>query len=103
MASSLSFSTKRSPTDQRLGMEWKQDNRLRGPPSLVYASAGRSLKRVSTTLSSAIVETSPRSRSPMAILRKTRLMILPERVLGSPGASCMKSGVANGPIFFRTE
>ena len=30
-------------------------------------------------------------------------MILPERVLGSPGAHWMRSGVAMGPISFRTQ
>lgn len=65
-------------------------------------SIGRRLNRRSTTVSSAIVEISPRSRSPTAILRRTRLMILPERVFGRPGASCRKSGCENGPIFFLT-
>ena len=45
---------------------------------------------------------SPVFRSPTAIFLSTRLMILPDRVFGRPGASCMKSGLANGPIFLRT-
>jgi len=50
-----------------------------------------------------MVEVSPIFLSPMAILRRTRRMILPDRVFGRPGASCTKSGVANGPIFVLTE
>lgn len=41
-------------------------------------------------------------RSLTAILRKIRLIILPERVLGNPGAYCITSGIAKGPIFSRT-
>ena len=70
------------------------------PP--LHASLGLRLNNVSTTVSSAMVETSPRSWSPTAILRSTRRIILPERVLGRPGASCTKSGWANGPICFLT-
>lgn len=51
---------------------------------------------------SAKVEMSPKSRSPTAIFLRTRRMIFPDRVLGSPGASWMKSGVAKGPILPRT-
>ena len=68
----------------------------------LYFVCGRKLKSTSTTDSSAIVETSPRSRSPTAILRSTRRMIFPDRVLGSAGASCMKSGWAKPPILWRT-
>ena len=46
------------------------------------------------------VDTSPKlSSSLCAILRKIRRIILPERVLGNPGAHCIKSGEAIGPIF----
>lgn len=46
-------------------------------------------KSCSTTEESASVEMSPRSRSSQAILRSTRRMILPDLVLGSPGAFWM--------------
>ena len=39
------------------------------------------------TPGSARVDVSPRSSSSLAIFRKTRRMILPERVLGNPCAS----------------
>ena len=53
----------------------------------------------STTPGSASVEVSPRSEiSPSAILRRTRLIILPERVLGSAGVNWILSGEACGPI-----
>ncbi len=38
----------------------------------------------------------------VAILRRMRRMILPERVLGRPGAQWMTSGVAMGPMTSRT-
>lgn len=38
----------------------------------------------------------------LAILRRMRRMILPERVLGMPGAQWMVSGVAMGPMDLRT-
>ena len=38
----------------------------------------------------------------VAILRRMRRMILPERVLGRPGAQWMTSGVAIGPMTSRT-
>ena len=68
----------------------------------IYASFGLRLKRSSTTEVSAMVEISPTSRSPTQIFLSMRRMIFPERVLGRPGASWMKSGVAKGPILFRT-
>lgn len=99
--------------------------------SRVHAAASHLwLNSTSTTLGSARVERSPRSFSLRAICRRTRRMILPagrakslslgakavmwgetekckipvpERVLGSPGAFWMKSGVAIGPIFSLTE
>ena len=42
------------------------------------------------------------SVSSVAILRRMRRIILPERVLGKPGAQWMTSGVAIGPIAVRT-
>src|SRR5690606_19248176 len=57
-----------------------------------------------TTFGSASVEVSPRLlNSFSAILRRMRRMILPERVLGRPGAHWMRSGEAMGPISFRTH
>ena len=59
---------------------------------------------LSTTLGSANVEVSPRLEvSPVAILRRIRRMIFPERVLGSESVQCKKSGVAIGPISFLTQ
>ena len=56
-----------------------------------------SLTSTSTTEGSARVEMSPRaSNSSAAILRRMRRMILPERVLGRPGAQWMTSGCARG-------
>jgi hypothetical protein len=40
--------------------------------------------------------------SPAAILRRMRRMILPLRVLGRPGVIRISSGVAMGPITWRT-
>ena len=59
--------------------------------------------RSSTTAGSASVEVSPSwSCSLAAIFRRIRRMILPERVLGRPGAHWIRSGVAVGPISLRT-
>src|SRR6185437_12381846 len=58
----------------------------------------------STTEGSARVEMSPRlDMSPSAILRRMRRMILPERVLGKPGANWITSGLAIGPISWPTN
>src|SRR5690606_24173721 len=58
----------------------------------------------STTAGSASVVVSPMfSSSLAAILRRMRRMILPERVLGRPGANWMISGRAKGPISWRTQ
>ena len=43
------------------------------------------------------------SRESVAILRRIRRMILPERVFGRPGAHWMTSGTAMGPISLRTH
>src|SRR5262249_9109881 len=60
--------------------------------------------RSSTTAGSASVDVSPRLlKSFSTILRRMRRMILPERVLGRPGAHWMTSGVAIGPISLRTH
>src|SRR5579862_5755602 len=60
--------------------------------------------RSSTTLGSASVVVSPRfDVSPSAILRRMRRMILPERVLGRPGANWITSGFAIGEISFETN
>src|SRR5260370_29713729 len=60
--------------------------------------------RSSTTAGSASVEVSPRlPGSSSAILRRMRRMILPERVLGRPGANWIRSGEAIGPISRRTH
>ena len=59
-------------------------------------------KSCSTTLVSAMVLVSPSSWSFLAIFLNTLRIILPERVLGRPGALCMASGAANLPIFSRT-
>ena len=64
---------------------------------------GLFLKSSSTTDESAIVEISPKSRSLRAILRRTRRIILPERVFGRPGAFWMISGCAIGPMRCLTE
>src|SRR5215469_9784126 len=62
------------------------------------------LRRSSTTVGSARVEVSPRlAVSPSAILRRMRRMILPERVLGRPGANWITSGLAMGPISWPTN
>ena len=62
-------------------------------------SAARFFTRSSTTAGSARVVVSPRlAISPSATLRRIRRMILPERVLGRPGAHWMTSGWAKGPI-----
>src|SRR5262249_4930677 len=69
------------------------------PPSLA-----RSFTRSSSAAGAARVEVSPRLlKSFSAILRRMRRMILPERVLGRPGAHWMTSGVAIGPISLRTQ
>ena len=57
---------------------------------------------VSTTEGSASVVVSPRFLSPLAILVRIRLMILPLLVLGRASANCSLSGLAIGPITFRT-
>ena len=63
-----------------------------------------SLIRSSTTAGSASVEVSPSApNSSSAILRRMRRMILPERVLGRPGANWIRSGEAIGPISLRTQ
>ena len=63
----------------------------------------RSSSSCATTPGSARVEVSPSwSSSLLAILRSTRRMIFPERVLGRPGAQWMTSGVAMGPMALRT-
>jgi hypothetical protein len=50
------------------------------------------------------VEMSPTwSISFAAIFLRMRLMILPERVFGRPGAQCISSGCAIGPISFLTS
>lgn len=59
--------------------------------------------KLSTTEESAMVVTSPMFLSFFATCRKTRRMILPERVFGSPGEFWMISGVAKGPILVRTK
>ena len=62
------------------------------------------LTRSSTTAGSARVDVSPRlSTSLAAILRRIRRIILPLRVLGSPGAQWITSGAAIGPISRRTH
>lgn len=43
------------------------------------------------------------SSSLLAILRRMRRMILPDRVFGRPGAQWMTSGVATGPMCWRTS
>ena len=53
----------------------------------------------STTEESAMVLMSPKSLSSLAIFLRTLLMILPDLVLGRPGADWMKSGCAKGAIF----
>src|SRR3990167_505180 len=70
--------------------------------------AGHWLTRLSirslTTAGSARVVVSPRfSSSLAAILRRMRRMILPERVLGRPGAHWIRSGRAMAPISFATR
>ena len=60
--------------------------------------------RSSTTAGSARVEVSPSApKSFSAILRRMRRMILPDRVLGRPGANWIRSGLAIGPISLRTQ
>src|SRR3954451_2259847 len=72
-------------------------------PRPAYWLALRLSMRSSTTLGSARVEVSPRlPNSFSAILRRMRRMILPERVLGRPGANWITSGEAIGPISLRT-
>lgn len=53
-------------------------------------------------VSSVMVEMSPKSFSPRAIFANTRRIIFPERVFGRPRTFNMRSGVATGPIDFRT-
>ena len=67
-----------------------------------YDCWGRLANNLSTTVESANVVVSPMSVCPAAILRRMRLMILPDRVFGRPGASWITSGVAIGPILVRT-
>src|SRR5690606_17420392 len=82
-----------------------------GDPSEWRAAPGRDRQRFCrfstrsvTTPGSARVEVSPRApNSFSAILRRMRRMILPERVLGRPGANWMRSGEAIGPISLRTQ
>src|SRR6476646_6393159 len=64
----------------------------------------RFLIRSETTAGSGSVDISPSaSTSFSAIFRKIRRMILPDRVLGRPGANWMTSGAAIGPISLRTH
>jgi hypothetical protein len=57
-----------------------------------------------TTPGSASVDTSPSEPSSFsATLRRMRRMILPERVLGRPGANWIRSGEAMAPISFLTH
>ena len=66
---------------------------------LCFSSSKRS-----TTLGSARVEVSPKLlTSPLAIFRKMRRMIFPERVFGSASVQCRISRVAIGPISLRTQ
>jgi len=63
--------------------------RLAGTAMLLQAASFALSSSSSTTLGSARVEVSPNSSLsvvPAAILRRIRRMILPERVLGNPGA-----------------
>src|SRR5256885_14898700 len=78
------------------------------PPDAAFAPSfflfWRFFTRSSTTAGSARVEMSPRlPYSSSAILRRMRRMILPERVLGRPGAHWIRSGWAIGPISLRTH
>ena len=68
-----------------------------------HGAAGYRLRSSSsTTEGSARVEMSPMSSvSSVAILRRIRRMILPERVLGRFGAQWITSGVAMGPMTLR--
>lgn len=51
-----------------------------------------------------MVEMSPNcSRSPQAILASIRRIILPDLVFGNARTFIIKSGVATGPISFRTK
>ena len=58
---------------------------------------------LSTTLGSLNVDVSPKlSSSPLRILRRILLMILPDLVFGRSSTMNMALGAANGPIDFRT-
>src|SRR5579871_6718249 len=75
-----------------------------GAYAVVARRFWRFLTRSSTTAGSASVEVSPSEPgSSSAILRRIRRMILPERVLGRPGANWIWSGEAIGPISLRTH
>lgn len=71
--------------------------------SCIKSTWGLFSNKLSTTEESAMVVTSPMFFSFFATFRKTRRMILPERVFGSPGEFWMISGVAKGPILVRTK
>lgn len=71
--------------------------------SCIKSTWGLFSNKLSTTEESAMVVTSPMFLSFFATCRKTRRMILPERVFGSPGEFWMISGVAKGPILVRTK
>ena len=63
---------------------------------------GENIERGATILFSG-QHLTPASISLAAILRNIRLIIFPDRVLGSPGAHWIASGVAIGPISFLTH
>ena len=75
-----------------------QDRRRGGERGIDHFDApARFFTRSSTTAGSARVVVSPRlPMSPSATLRRMRRMILPERVLGRPGAHWITSGRGEG-------
>lgn len=86
-------------------IEWNGINCCGSDPccGLQPDTARRASIRSSIMVSSVIVEMSPSSSiSPRAILPSTRRNILPDLVLGSPRTAMMRSGVATGPMVWRT-
>merc|ERR1712060_945301 len=81
-----------------------RDGAAMDPGSVYFLTLALTLSMSTCTIDgSARVDVSPScSASKVAILRSTRRMILPERVLGRPGVTMIASGIASPPISART-
>jgi hypothetical protein len=76
---------------------------VHGPAARAYKPLRLSISSPTTAGSASVLVSPKESNSLAATLRRIRRMILPERVLGRPGAHWMTSGLAIGPISLRTQ